>query len=623
MERTDSVDSIDAASGIGNDADDDGVRSSQLPRDDDDTAPTTETTETTPLVTVPTVFEFMSDYNRLIAIVNDGATRSFSFQRLQLLSSAFKTHIIANGHVENEAQSRLLGNDFFRTPKVDNHIHLAAAASAKTFVDFVASKLRTEPDTVVLEEGDTLQEVFDKAGLDADHLTIDAFNVLADYSVYQRFDNFNSKYSPFKLAQMRRIFLKVDNAIDGRFFAELTKVVFARHEASKGHESLTEMRLSVYGMERTEWFQNARWVMNDWKGGDNPGPVLSDKNRWMVQIPRLWRVFNRKKDAGKNFQMMLENIFVPIVEATLHPEDHPEVAALLKHVVGFDSVDDEGNPEQGMCCRPPAEWTSTDNPSYSWQLYYLWANIKVVNALRESLGLNTFSLRPHAGETGDVNHLAATYMLCESINHGINLDKQVSLQYLYYLDQVGLSVSPLSNNFLFRKMKDSPFSKFFKRGMNVTLSTDDPLLFHMSDDPLLEEYCVARASFDLSMTDMCELARNSIYQSGFEDDLKKQWLGKNYARGPKHCDVDKTHVPLIRSKFRSEHLAMEHMLMKLIAKGRGEDVLREMMGIYEESRSQHKKILVDNFIEVPDGDTVWMRGQGGVRTESDAEATKK
>jgi AMP deaminase len=128
---------------------------------------------------------------------------------LQLLSSAFKTHVIANGHVELEAQSRLLGTDFYRTKKVDNHIHLAAAASAKLFVDFVREKLETEPDTVVLEEGDTLKEVFDKAGLDADHLTIDAFNVLADYSVYQRFDNFNSKYSPFKLAQMRRIFLKV------------------------------------------------------------------------------------------------------------------------------------------------------------------------------------------------------------------------------------------------------------------------------------------------------------------------------------------------------------------------------------------------------------------------------
>ena len=65
----------------------------------------------------------------------------------------------------------------------------------------------------------------------------------------------------------------------------------------------------------------------------------------------------------------------------------------------------------------------------------------------------------------------------------------------------------------------------------MALSTDDPLLFHMSDDALLEEYSVARASFDLSMTDISEIARNSVLQSGFEDHLKKQWLGEHYKRG--------------------------------------------------------------------------------------------
>jgi AMP deaminase len=49
-----------------------------------------------------------------------------------------------------------------------------------------------------------------------------------------------------------------------------------------------------------------------------------------------------------------------------------------------------------------------------------------------------------------------------------------------------MSISPLSNNFLFRKIGTNPFPKLFKRGLNVTLSTDDPLLFHMSDDALLE-----------------------------------------------------------------------------------------------------------------------------------------
>lgn len=290
---------------------------------------------------------------------------------------------------------------------------------------------------------------------------------------------------------------------------------------------------------------------------------------------------------------MLVNIFAPIAEATLYPEDHPEVAELLKHIVGFDSVDDEGNPEAACDCTNPKEWTKSDNPAYAWQLFYLWANIRVINGLRESKGLNTFAFRPHAGETGDVMHLAATYMLCESINHGINLDKQVSLQYLYYLDQVGLSVSPLSNNFLFRKMKHNPFYKFFRRGMNVTLSTDDPLLFHMSDDALLEEYSVARAAFDLSMTDLCEIARNSVYQSGFPHEKKKEWLGRHYKRGVKHCDVAKTNVPLIRAKFRAEHLALEHMMLKLLAKGAGDDVMHAMMEQFQVRRRGRAATIVD------------------------------
>ena len=62
--------------------------------------------------------------------------------------------------------------------------------------------------------------------------------------------------------------------------------------------------------------------------------------------------------------------------------------------------------------------------------------MEVLNELRMTRGLNTFAFRPHAGETGDPMHLASTYMLCQSINHGVNLHGQVSLQYLYYLDQV-------------------------------------------------------------------------------------------------------------------------------------------------------------------------------------------
>ena len=39
-------------------------------------------------------------------------------------------------------------------------------------------------------------------------------------------------------------------------------------------------------------------------------------------------------------------------------------------------------------------------------------------------------------QAGDVDHLAAAFLLCHNISHGINLRKSPVLQYLYYLAQV-------------------------------------------------------------------------------------------------------------------------------------------------------------------------------------------
>ena len=143
------------------------------------------------MVEVPSIEDFSRDYNNLVEMVSDGAMRSFCFQRLQMLSTSFKMHTTLNRTIEQEEQNNLLGTDFYRTLKIDNHIHAAAAPSAKQFVEFVRRKLENEGDTVINDNGQTLSEAFKAAGLDKDHLTIDAFNVLADYSVYQRFDNFN------------------------------------------------------------------------------------------------------------------------------------------------------------------------------------------------------------------------------------------------------------------------------------------------------------------------------------------------------------------------------------------------------------------------------------------------
>lgn len=43
--------------------------------------------------------------------------------------------------------------------------------------------------------------------------------------------------------------------------------------------------------------------------------------------------------------------------------------------------------------------------------------------LTKCQGLNTFEYRPHCGEAGDVEHLAACFLLADQINHGLLLRK--------------------------------------------------------------------------------------------------------------------------------------------------------------------------------------------------------
>lgn len=166
-------------------------------------------------------------------------------------------------------------------------------------------------------------------------------------------------------------------------------------------------------------------------------------------------------------------------------------------------------------------------------------------------GFCTFQFRPHCGEAGDIDHLMSNYLVAHQINHGILLRKKSSLQYLYYLSQVGIAMSPLSNNKLFLDYNKNPFIKYFYQGMNVSLSTDDPLMLHYTKDPLLEEYSVAAQVWKLSAADQCEIARNSVLQSGWEDKFKRHFLGKDY------CDIHMTNVPEIRLRFRQETLEGE------------------------------------------------------------------
>ncbi|BAT97412.1 AMP deaminase [Vigna umbellata] len=488
---------------------------------------------------------FFTDLHHILRVIAAGNIRTLCHHRLNLLEQKFNLHLMLNADREFLAQKSAPHRDFYNVRKVDTHVHHSACMNQKHLLRFIKSKLRKEPDEVVIfRDGTylTLKEVFKSLDLTGYDLNVDLLDVHADKSTFHRFDKFNLKYNPCGQSRLREIFLKQDNLIQGRFLGEVTKQVFSDLAASK--YQMAEYRISIYGRKQSEWDQLASWIVNN--------DLYSENVVWLIQLPRLYNVY---KEMGivTSFQNMLDNIFIPLFEVTVDPDSHPQLHVFLKQVVGLDLVDDESKPER----RPtkhmptPEQWTNVFNPAFSYYVYYCYANLYTLNKLRESKGMTTIKFRPHSGEAGDIDHLAATFLTAHNIAHGINLKKSPVLQYLYYLAQIGLAMSPLSNNSLFLDYHRNPFPMFFLRGLNVSLSTDDPLQIHLTKEPLVEEYSIAASVWKLSSCDLCEIARNSVYQSGFSHALKSHWIGKEYyKRGPNGNDIQRTNVPHIRLEFR-------------------------------------------------------------------------
>ncbi|XP_035517492.1 AMP deaminase 2 isoform X2 [Morone saxatilis] len=505
----------------------------------------------------PDLKEYIADMNVMMALIINGPVKSFCYRRLQYLSSKFQMHILLNEMKELAAQKKVPHRDFYNIRKVDTHIHASSCMNQKHLLRFIKRAMKKYPEEIVHIEhgrGQTLKQVFESMNLTAFDLSVDTLDMHADRNTFHRFDKFNAKYNPIGESILREIFIKTDNHIEGKYFAHIIKEVMYDLEESKYQNS--ELRLSIYGRSRDEWDKLAQWAVKH--------RVYSDNVRWLVQVPRLFDVYHTKKQLA-NFQEMLENIFIPLFEVTINPRSHPELHLFLEHVVGFDSVDDESKPENhifNLDSPLPANWTEEDNPPYSYYLYYTYANMTVLNHLRRRRGFRTFVLRPHCGEAGPIHHLVSGFMLSENISHGLLLRKAPVLQYLYYLAQIGIAMSPLSNNSLFLSYHRNPLPEYLSRGLIVSLSTDDPLQFHFTKEPLMEEYSIATQVWKLSSCDMCELARNSVLMSGFSHKAKSYWLGPSYAKeGPLSNDIRRTNVPDIRVAYRSETLSEELQLI--------------------------------------------------------------
>jgi AMP deaminase len=508
-----------------------------------------------PVVNVPTIREWYVDLEDILSISSDGPSKSFAFRRLQYLEGKFNLYTLLNEYQETADSKKVPHRDFYNVRKVDTHVHHSACMNQKHLLRFIKSKMKKcRDEVVILRDGKllTLAEVFESINLTAYDLSIDTLDMHAHTDSFHRFDKFNLKYNPVGESRLRTIFLKTDNFIKGRYLAEITKEVIADLESSK--YQMVEWRVSIYGRSLDEWDKLAAWVVDN--------KLFSHNVRWLVQIPRLYDVY-KATGLMDSMEPVVKNVFQPLFEVTRDPSKHPKLHIFLQRVIGFDSVDDESKVERRLYKKfpVPREWNTKQNPPYSYWIYYLFANMMSLNFWRKQRGFNTFVLRPHCGEAGDSEHLAAAVLCCHSISHGLLLRKVPLLQYIFYLEQIGIAMSPLSNNALFLAYERNPFHQYFKRGLNVSLSTDDPLQFAFTKEPLIEEYAVAAQIYKLSPVDMCELAKNSVRQSGYESSVKAQWLGPDWnIPGKDGNAMAKTNVPDRREEFRYRTLLEERQM---------------------------------------------------------------
>uniref|UniRef100_A0A6Q2Y957 AMP deaminase n=1 Tax=Esox lucius TaxID=8010 RepID=A0A6Q2Y957_ESOLU len=462
----------------------------------------------------PDLETFAIDLSHVLAMIIDGPTKTYCHRRLNFLGSKFYLHEMLNEMAELKELKGIPHRDFYNVRKVDTHIHAAACMSQKHLLNFIQTTYKTEADRVVLEKGGrklTLREVFEHLNMDPYDLTVDSLDVHAGRQTFHRFDKFNSKYNPVGASELREIYLKTDNLIDGEYFARIIKEVSNDLEESKYQHA--EPRLSIYGRSADEWASLSKWFIQQKVHSTNM---------------QCWRIYS--------FLCLSSMYFLNIVDDESKHSDH---------MFSYKSP-------------KPEQWTADENPPYSYYLFHMYANIMVLNNLRKERGLSTFQFRPHCGEAGSITHLVSAFLTADNISHGLNLKKSPVLQYLYYLAQVPIAMSPLSNNSLFLEYSKNPLREFLHKGLCVSLSTDDPMQFHYTKEALMEEYAIAAQLWKLSTCDVCEIARNSVLQSGLSHQEKKHFIGANYLKdGPEGNDIRRTNVAQIRMAYRHETLCNE------------------------------------------------------------------
>jgi len=133
-------------------------------------------------------------------------------------------------------------------------------------------------------------------------------------------------------------------------------------------------------------------------------------------------------------------------------------------------------------------------------------------------------LTAHAGETtGPESIWGALNLKAERIGHGLNAWQDRELMAELVERQIPVEICLTSNlqTNCCPHFEDHPLKKYFDAGVMVTLSTDDPAMFHTS---LNREYALAQQVFGFSDEQLREIARNGFEASFLPAEKKVKLL---------------------------------------------------------------------------------------------------
>ncbi|MEO7734168.1 MAG: adenosine deaminase [Kofleriaceae bacterium] len=147
-----------------------------------------------------------------------------------------------------------------------------------------------------------------------------------------------------------------------------------------------------------------------------------------------------------------------------------------------------------------------------------------VFAKARTLGLHPVA---HAGEEGPAAYIreALDLLKVERVDHGVRCDEDVNLVDRLVREQIPLTVCPLSNQKLcvVRDLREHNLARLLRRGVAVTINSDDPAYFggYIGDN-----YLATAVALDLTVDELVALAENAVRASFMPAARKAALLGR-------------------------------------------------------------------------------------------------